>query len=587
MSSPLVKVDSRGATQEYHSFDFLSTSTNVGAGFIRPGKSTIIPGIVLYVLALFFALPAMANDLALSVPSLVNPQATTKDIQFTVAWNNSWCDNNAACNGDAQHADANWDAVWLFAKFSKWQASTSSWSDWAHCTLSKTAGDHHAPAGSQIKVGCSSSAACGGSDTGKGLFIYRNAAGSGNNSWAGVWLRWLFTLDGVAPADIVKVRIFGIEMVYIPQGPFTVGSGGTEDGTFTDGAWSGTNGVTASIPFIISSENTLTIAHTAGSLWGTSTSGNNSIGGAGTLPAVFPKGYGAFYIMKYDVTQGLYRDFLNLLTLTQQKNHIYDTPPVAGYYTMTETTTIQYRSGIRNPSPLPVSGAITFGCDLQGATAHNSVTGDGVFNGTTDGEWVGANYLSWADLTAFADWAALRPFSELEYEKAARGPQVPVANAYAWGNATVSTQTGAMISSGTTNETVPQGNANYAGALTQGPFRAGIFATSTSTTRTLSGASYYGVMDMSGGLWKRPVSVGEATVGRLFNGTISGDGSLDVNGYADASTWPGTNAVGSGFRGGTWSNAASVARVSGRSYAALVDSNRYSDYGARCARASP
>ena len=35
-------------------------------------------------------------------------------------------------------------------------------------------------------------------------------------------------------------------------------------------------------------------------------------------------------------------------------------------------------------------------------------------------------YISWPDLLAYADWAALRPITELEYEKAARGVDVQV-----------------------------------------------------------------------------------------------------------------------------------------------------------------
>ena len=46
--------------------------------------------------------------------------------------------------------------------------------------------------------------------------------------------------------------------------------------------------------------------------------------------------------------------------------------------------------------------------------------------------------LSWPDLCAYADWAALRPMTELEYEKACRGPNNPVLGEYAWGNTSIS-----------------------------------------------------------------------------------------------------------------------------------------------------
>jgi hypothetical protein len=46
-------------------------------------------------------------------------------------------------------------------------------------------------------------------------------------------------------------------------------------------------------------------------------------------------------------------------------------------------------------------------------------------------------YLTWMDLAAFLDWSALRPMSELEYEKTARGSILPVAGEFAWGTTTI------------------------------------------------------------------------------------------------------------------------------------------------------
>jgi hypothetical protein len=86
--------------------------------------------------------------------------------------------------------------------------------------------------------------------------------------------------------------------------------------------------------------------------------------------------------------------------------------------------------------------------------------------------------------------------------------------------------------------------------------RAGIFATSTST-RVLAGATYYGIMDISGGIYERTVTVGDAT-GRSFNG-LHGDGTLSSLGNANTPNWPGlvsgeiTSAQGSGSRGGCFS----------------------------------
>ena len=46
-------------------------------------------------------------------------------------------------------------------------------------------------------------------------------------------------------------------------------------------------------------------------------------------------------------------------------------------------------------------------------------------------------YMCWADCATYADWAGLRPMTELEFEKACRGPLKPVPDEYAWGTAAV------------------------------------------------------------------------------------------------------------------------------------------------------
>ena len=44
------------------------------------------------------------------------------------------------------------------------------------------------------------------------------------------------------------------------------------------------------------------------------------------------------------------------------------------------------------------------------------------------------NFLSWQDGYAYAGWAGLRPMTELEFEKACRGPLNPVPHEHAWGS---------------------------------------------------------------------------------------------------------------------------------------------------------
>ena len=121
----------------------------------------------------------------------------------------------------------------------------------------------------------------------------------------------------------------------------------------------------------------------------------------------------------------------------------------------------------------------------------------------------------------------------------------------------------------------------------KGPLRAGIFA-ETATDRKGSGATYYGLMGMSSGLWERPVTLGNTT-GRGFAGT-HGNGVLTSDGFADKANWPGFNstmnsyATGSGFRGGSWHSDAAYERVSRRSSAAAASTSRYYNYGFRAVR---
>jgi hypothetical protein len=258
--------------------------------------------------------------------------------------------------------------------------------------------------------------------------------------------------------------------------------------------------------------------------------------------------------MKYELSQGAWVDFFNTLTATQK-------------------TTRDITSAT--------------GKNSDGTVSRNTIswtTGDAAAGAN---QYVACNYLSWMDQAAYADWAALRPMTELEYEKASRGTISAVANEYAWGNTTIDYFSD-LSNAGTTSEakgaTRPNANCNYSSASPDGPIRCGMFATASST-RAAAGASYYGVMELSGNLWERPVTIGNAT-GRLFTGT-AGDGALDATGDANVTNWPGTDAVGSGFRGGGWDGDASYARVSDRIYAARTLTYRYDHFGARCARTSP
>jgi formylglycine-generating enzyme required for sulfatase activity len=526
--------------------------------------------------------PAAANNLGLENVRLTGYDDVNDlyDLEFDISWENSWLD--AGAPGPA----ANWDAAWLFAKFSVYDGS--NWGDWAHCTLLNAGSS--APAGSQFTFADNQ-----GDGVYRGAFIYRSASGSGSNNWDNAQIRWDYGADGVADGALVQVKLFAIEMVHIPGGSFYVGD------TDCDNTGNIMHNAGCSGAVQISAAPTAALCTEAnGYDSGVECAGGNSTGtfcidGDGGFDLScdgienpdFPTGYGAFYLMKYEISQGQYADFLNTLTRAQQNTRTASQS--AGQYVMSNTALVNYRSGLRAPAVIP-SGAITFGCDLEGITAHNTSAGDGVFNESNDGQDVAANYLSWMDGAAYLDWAALRPFTELEFEKAARGPQPAVDDEYAWGDAALEAAATTLLGSGQAGEVPNQGNMNYSSVSPDGPFRVGSFADGSSS-RANAGAGYYGVMELSGNLWERTVTVGNAA-GQAFSGT-HGDGVLSSDGYGTNSDWPGqsagkiTGATGSGFRGGTWDDAATYARVAARAVAAASNANRFDDNGFRGARTSP
>ncbi|MDP3042609.1 MAG: SUMF1/EgtB/PvdO family nonheme iron enzyme [Candidatus Omnitrophota bacterium] len=463
---------------------------------------------------------AEANNLNVSTVSLGNVSLgqVTAAVQFNISWDNSW------------RTAANYDAAWVFIKY-----STNAGVSWNHATL-KTSGTN--PAGFSQGSGTALDIIVPADK--KGVFLQRSANGAGSVSTSSIQFVWDYGADGVISTSTVRVKVFAIEMVYIPTSAFYVGSGGTETSAFYTYP-------TTTNAYLIASENEITVGTTAGNLYyALSTYGGDQ---AGPIPVAFPKGYAAFYMMKYEISQGQYADFLNTITSAQATTRY-----------PAQTT---YRHTISGTYPNYSASRPDRAC----------------------------NFISWADVTAYFDWAALRPFTELEFEKAARGDSVSTPNEYAWGSTSI---TAARDISGAENgtETITNAGANCAynnttfigGDAGTGPLRCGIFATGSST-RVTSGAGYYGVMELSGNLWERPVTVGNTT-GRAFTG-LNGDGALDGTGNANVTNWPVTDAVGAGYRGGSWGNAATYARASDRYYAAFTSAGRDIDYGGRAVRTSP
>lgn len=428
---------------------------------------------------------ASSNNVTVSNTSLVN-QNTTSDywnIEFDITWENSW---------RMSDGPSNWDAVWIFVKY------RNNGSNWKHATIN-VAG-YTAPSGSAIDV----------ADDTRGAFLYRSADGSGTFTLTEVRLQWDYGLDGVSSIDNIEIKLMAIEMVYIPEGAFDLGSGGSEEeyAFFEAG--------TSHEPYHITSEDALNIGSTSGYL----TADNHLVNDP--LPAAFPKGYQAFYIMKYETSQAQYVDFLNLLTDAQADEN---------------------QDGISSS-------------EISGSSAGSYVASNPC-------EALGElNYFYGA---AYADWSGLRHMTEFEFEKACRGTVTAVADEYAWGNSTVTTTTYTYADEDDCTETITNlptntGNCIYYYTETEAR-RCGVIAASSSThSRQDAGGTYYGVMDMSGNLSEPCIDLGKAD---NFSFQGHGDGSIGIDGVHTVATWP-IESPKIAFKGGSFNNAEDRLRVSDR-----------------------
>ncbi len=530
--------------------------------------------ILLYIF-LFMGFSLVANNVQVTQPVLTGQDATnqTYKIQFDIGWENSW---------KISATDPyNWDAVWVFAKYKVGDSGT-----WKHVKLDNNASAH------SIGITNGVTGTIQPSPDSMGVFMYRTPDGTGNINWQDVEFTWDYSSDPDIVTDIIEVRVFAIEMVYIPQGSFYIGDGAGGSPPYGPfGRLHAANDINA--VFHINSENGFYLGGTRSENLMYNDVGNavrDSVDDFSATDSVYlsdnyPKGFDGFYIMKHELSQKAYVDFLNTLSRTQQNSltatYISGTS-ITNRYVMSNTTTVSSRNGIKCDAVLPASGPVVF---------YNDLNGNDVYNEAADGQNVAMNYIQGIDACSYADWAGLRWMTELEYEKASRGPNMPTASEYAWGT-TSYTKIDDIFNAGTENENsnTPGANYNYGNAATGGtpyqPVRPGIFATSASTTREAANASYYGVLDMSGNLQELCITIGRSQ-GRAYRPN-HGDGYLESIGLANVDTWPvSVSAIGSSRRGGAWKEPFLFGQISNRYYGARCANFRSDGTGLRLVRSAP
>ena len=427
-------------------------------------------------------------------------------ITFDVAWENSW---------RITEGPANWDAAWIFLKY------RADGGVWQHGKLSSAASPN-------------SSASVKLTADGVGTFLYRATAGTGPVAFTGIEYEWEYGAAGVVDATEIEVKVIAVEMVYVPPGAFYLGSDGTSSYEFHRADLN----LFSNSPYPVTSEAEIDFGGGLGDL--TSGSLLTEIESSGMIVADFPKGYAGFYCMKYETSQRQFIEFFNML---QEDWQVTMDPSNGGILT---SELLAVRNGFYWVGP--GEAATHFPCLPAGS-------------------------LSAGAMMAYLDWCGLRPMTELEYEKAARGTSSPVADEYAWGTDAIAELKYQVAEGGTPQEWITNtgtsaqvGNALYsANAPSLGPVRVGAFAASGgSNTRSMAGASYYGVMELSGNLSEFTITVGNEA-GRSYSGR-HGDGALATNGVANVPNWP-LGDTGYGHRGGNFASTASTLRISNRSSA--------------------
>lgn len=425
-----------------------------------------------------------ANNVRVGVSSF---DAATKTLNLTLAWDNTWHDGSGTFR----------DAVWIFVKY---KDITNA--EWQHAILT-------VPTGTSSVIGDTLTGQAvkfellGKNPTtgmlpagARGMIVRRYKPLTGNLAapeFTGVYnVAMNISVKIALPAGIIFVnpefRVFALEMVDIPTSAFYVSPYGTH-------GYSPETKITSEAAITLNYQND--VPNTPNTF---------------QYPAAFPKGFNEFYIMKYELSHEGYVEYLNTLSRAQQ--NLLDGNNSTVFDNLQTHISLSQQLGMGlDATATDVSTPIVFSCDDNN---------NDVLNEYNDGQCIAAT--TWFNLNTllYLDWAALRPMTAFEYQKACRGPGIPVQGEYAWGTAThilVDTNV-AITNKGAANETY---SSNFNGPMIgyQNIRRCGIFAKPSGSNRLNTGGTFYGVMEMSGNATEAVILDNTSYIGTLGDGNFS------------------------------------------------------------------
>jgi hypothetical protein len=414
---------------------------------------------VLFFILLFMTSMVNANNMLVqNVTTLGNdPVNKTIQVQFDISWDNSWRD------------EINYDAAWIFMKFK--DASGI----WQHVQLNQTGFVAGTGTANTVQVTADK----------VGSWLYRSGLGSGTFNANGMQLQWNYGLSGLTDVTGLEVRVFAVEMVYVPEGEFNCAKGfyNSPENNAVEKTFLAPGG---NFP-VVNSRLTPTLTYNDGTNISLRIKGDAGVdfNNDGIVENVnFPTGYHSFFCFKFELTEQQYADFLNTLTTSQ-----VSTLGIAG-------------------SGISLVNGVYYTNNPNLACGNSNVS----------------RFLS------YADWSGLRPMSILEFNKVSYGPLLPVFAYLTWSNGgqgCVASHTlyPAWGSSGS-------GGHNYSNLINVGSFA------SSTANRISSGASYFGVLEMTGNAHEPVVRLNYTSLTKE-----DGDGVLSANGLFNLLSWSSVNMV--------------------------------------------